>query len=103
MKKSIIIRALAATLVLTAATTAVNFTTSSTVAYAASYPDGTGGVWNSQVVEFLTAHGYTGITINSIDAQGNRTCHSTNHAGFYTIVYVQNRQIVSWEDSPDNG
>jgi hypothetical protein len=102
MKKSIITKVLAATLVLTVATTAINFAMKTTVAYATSYPDGTGGVWNTQVVSYLQGYGYENIVIVSIDQYGNRTCTSSNHIGYNTVVYVSGGRIVDHQDIPQN-
>src|SRR6266513_2488911 len=89
--KKIILRAMLATLVITAATASIGFLNNSFAAKAEiryGYPDGTGGVWNRQVLQYLTAYDYTAINIYYIDANGNRYCTSSNHPGYYTIVHV---------------
>jgi hypothetical protein len=96
MKKAFLLRLLAAILVLTATTVTIQKITGYSTANAAA--DGSGGVWNSQVISNLNSYGYTGVSILSIDASGTRTCSSTNHVGYSTIVYVLNGMIVGHED-----
>ena len=103
MKTKIFIRALAALLVLTAATTTFSsFTTTGTAHAALRYPDGTGGIWNSEVISYLKTYGYLNIVITNIDQYGNRTSTSSNHVGYHTFTYVSGGAIIGHEDAPDN-
>ena len=102
MKKTIL-KAFLAVLLITAATTAYDVISGSTSANATekltSYPDGTGGVWNKDVVNYLIANGFSNISIYNIDQYGDRYCN-TNLVGYYTVVYVSNRQIIGFENFP---
>jgi hypothetical protein len=98
MKKAFFLRLLAALLIITTVTAGIQSYTGSQTVNAAA--DGTGGVWNTQVTSYLNGYGYTGVTINSVDALGNRYCTSTNHVGYSTTVYVFNGMITGHEDFP---
>jgi hypothetical protein len=100
MKKAFLLRLLVALLFVSAGSaTIANYTGSS---YAKAAADGTGGVYNTQVINYLTSYGYTGICITNIDASGTRTSTSTNHPGYVTYTYVLNGMIVGHEDVATN-
>ena len=54
---------------------------------------------NSDVIAYLTDHGYSLITILEVQANGTRKC-STSLQGYYTYVYLNTAQtaIVSTQD-----
>lgn len=99
--KKMIIKALLATLVITATTTSFGFISNSSTAKAEmkiGYPDGTGGVWNYQVLNYLTAHDHPNSTIFNIDAYGRRYSTCPSLPGYYTITYVNRGAIVGHDD-----
>jgi hypothetical protein len=103
MKKTL--RFLLVAMVLTAGISVTQFITKSSTANAApigSYPDGTGGVWNDQVISYLTQFRYSGVLVVNIDMYGNRKCYSANHPGYFTTVYVSGGAIIGHGDFPDN-
>ena len=99
--KKMIIKALFATLAITATTTTFGFINKASELKAEmkiSYPDGTGGVWNYQVLNYLDAHNHANSSIYDIDATGNRFSTCPSLPGYYTITHVSHARITGHED-----
>ena len=103
--KKMIIKALFATLAITATTTTFGFINKAAQVKAEmkiSYPDGTGGVWNAQVLAYLNLHDHLNSTIYDIDATGNRYSTCPALPSYYTITHVAHARITGHEDVPMN-
>ena len=61
----------------------------------------TRSVTDAQVISYLQAHGFSLITIVQTYADGTRKC-TTNHVGYYCLVYLNSDQtaIVGYEEFP---
>ena len=93
---------------LTVATALTVFSASTSVSkaetYTVAFEDGTGGVYNQQVVDYLTAFGYERINVKEILSDGDRICTAFDPVGIPVLILVDvnQGQIVGHEESGGN-